>query len=100
MKVLIRYKVKPDEAAKNAELVRAVFKELEDTKPAGIRYATFQLEDGVSFVHLFSQDTAENPLQSLPAFAEFQEGIADRCEEQPAVTALKDEVGSYRFFGA
>jgi hypothetical protein len=100
MKLLIRYKVKPDQAVKNADLVRAVFQELAAAKPAGIRYATFQLDDGVSFVHLFSQDTEENPLQSLPAFAKFQEGIAERCDEAPVVTALANEVGSYRFFDA
>ena len=50
--VMVRYKVKPERAAENEELVRAVYDELHRTEPAGLRYATFQLDDGVSFVHL------------------------------------------------
>jgi hypothetical protein len=62
--VMVRYKVKPDRAAENKELVRAVYAELARRRPAGLRYATFGLEDGVSFVHLASLDTDEagNPL--------------------------------------
>jgi len=50
--VIVRYRVKPERAAENEELVRAVYAELQETKPAGLRYATFQLDDGVSFVHI------------------------------------------------
>jgi hypothetical protein len=32
-----------------------------ETKPTGLRYATFQLDDGVSFVHLASNDTEPGP---------------------------------------
>jgi hypothetical protein len=35
--VIARYKVKPDRAEENLELVRAVYDELERTKPAGLR---------------------------------------------------------------
>ena len=95
--VMVRYKVKPDRAVENEELVRAVYQELERTAPAGLRYATFCLEDGVSFVHLASVETADgrNPLADTEAFARFQEGIRDRCEEPPVVTELR-EVGSFR----
>ena len=37
----------------------------------------------------------DNPLQHVEAFARFQEGIGDRCDEQPVVAQL-EEVGSYR----
>ena len=43
-RVMVRYRVRPDQAAANEELVRAVYDELERTTPAGLRYATFQLE--------------------------------------------------------
>jgi hypothetical protein len=39
---MVRYKVKPDGAAENEELVRAFYDELRRTEPAGLRYATFQ----------------------------------------------------------
>jgi hypothetical protein len=98
--VMVRYKVKPDRAAENEELVRAVYTELHQTKPDGLHYATFQLDDGVSFVHLayYAGDDGGDPLAELPAFQRFQEGINDRCAEQPVVTPIR-EIGSYRVFG-
>ena len=80
-RIMVRYKVKPDRAAENEELVRAVYEELQRTQPAGLHYATVALEDGVSFVHLSSIDTEDgrNPLSDVEAFARFQEGIGDRC---------------------
>ena len=96
--VMVRYKVKPDRVAENEALVRAVYDALHRTEPAGLRYATFQLDDGVSFVHISQTDDGQNPLTEVEAFARFQEGIRDRCEEPPTVTALH-EVGSFRFHG-
>lgn len=96
--VIVRYRVKPERAAENEKLVRAVYAELAQTRPAGLHYATFQLEDGVSFVHLTSTDgEGPNPLSKLEAFKRFQEEIDDRCEEGPVVSSVR-EIGSYRFF--
>jgi hypothetical protein len=93
--VMVRYKVKPDRAGENEALVRAVYAELADTRPAGLRYATYKLEDGVSFVHLASVEGEHNPLADTAAFARFQADVRDRCEEPPVVAELH-EVGSYR----
>ncbi len=97
--IMIRYKVKPDQADSNEELVRAVYDELGRAQPAGFRYATFRLDGGPTFVHLAWTDTANggSPLAEIRAFQRFQEGIADRCEEAPVVAELQ-EVGSFRFF--
>jgi hypothetical protein len=99
-RVMVRYKVKANQVAKNEELVRAVYEELHRLNPAGLRYATFRLDDGVSFVHLSVTDTDDgtSPLLTLEAFKRFQENIDDRCEERPAVAPV-DEIGSYRLFG-
>jgi len=91
---MVRYKVKADRAAENEELVRAVYDELHRTQPDGLRYSTFVLEDGVSFVHLAITEEGSNPLPEVEAFKEFQRGIEERCEEKPVVTALR-EIGSY-----
>ena len=96
-RVMVRYKVKPGRADENAALVRAVYEELARTRPPGFRYATFRLEDGVSFVHVSSQEAKESPLSGSEAFAAFQRGIAERCDEPPVLAEL-DEVGSYEFF--
>jgi hypothetical protein len=97
-RVMVRYKVKPERAAENEALVRAVYEELQRTRPAGLHYATFALDDGVSFVHLSSIETEDgrNPLTDVEAFARFQEGIADRCEEAPAVAQLR-EIGAFQW---
>ena len=99
-RVMVRYKVKPDQAAKNEALVRAVYDELRRTNPAGLRYATLKLQDGVSFVHIASTEAEDggSPLSELKAFKEFQDGIGDRCDEPPVVTELS-EIGSFRLFG-
>jgi quinol monooxygenase YgiN len=91
---MVRYRVKPDQAARNEELVRAVYDELHRTQPAGLRYATFRMQDGVTFVHLAEHEDAESPLTELAAFAKFQEGIRARCDEPPVATELH-EIGSF-----
>jgi hypothetical protein len=100
-RTMVRYEVKPDEARRNEELVGRVYEELHRTAPAGLHYATFVLEDGVSFVHVAAIDWEDgrNPLLEVAAFRAFQEGIADRCEEPPTAVRLR-EVGSYGWLGA
>jgi Antibiotic biosynthesis monooxygenase len=95
--VMVRYRVKPERVEENEELVRAVYDELRRTEPAGLRYATFKLDDGVSFVHLAVTES-ESPLSKLRAFHEFQKDIEDRTDERPVVTEL-DQIGSFRLVG-
>jgi hypothetical protein len=99
-RVMVRYEVKPGRVAENEALVRAVYEELHRVAPEGLRYATFRLADGVSFVHVSSTETADgrNPLTEIEAFARFQEAIGERCDEPPVVTELT-EIGSYRLLG-
>lgn len=98
--VMVRYKVKPDQVARNEVLIQRVYEELQQTAPAGLRYATFVLEDGVSFVHMAAIETEDgrSPLMDVAAFRAFQEGIAERCDEPPARVGLR-EVGSYGMWG-
>ena len=93
---MVRYRVKPGQAERNEELVRAVYEELHRADPAGFSYATFRLGDGLTFVHLAQSEDADSPLPRLEAFQDFQKDIADRCDEPPVVTELS-EVGSFRF---
>jgi hypothetical protein len=97
-RTMIRYRVKPDQAATNVELVREVYDELHGDRPARLRYATSQLPDGVSFIHLVETEDEHDPLPHLPAFQRFREGIRERCQEAPVVTELH-ELGSFRLFG-
>jgi len=95
-RTLIRYKAKPEQADSNAELIAAVFAQLRDAKPAGIRYLALRLEDD-SFVHLVATETDDGSkaLRELPAFQAFQTGIRDRCDEMPLARGARI-VGNYR----
>jgi hypothetical protein len=93
---VVRYRTKPDRAEENAELVRNVFAELAADDPGGLRYVTFRLEDGVSFVHIALIEGEVNPLASSQAFKRFQSEIAQRCDEGPTAQDAA-VVGAYAF---
>ena len=64
-------------------------------RPPGLTYASYRLEDGVSFVHVASMDDPDNnPLRQLAAFQAFTAGVRDRCDAPPVTTVL-NEVGRY-----
>jgi hypothetical protein len=92
---VIRYRTKPEHADENERLIRAVFAELAAEDPVGLHYTALRLDDGVSFVHVAVVDGDVNPLNSSPAFAAFQAGIAERCDEGP-VPADATTLGSFR----
>jgi hypothetical protein len=93
--VMVRYTTKPDQADENARLIAPVFEQLQREAPPGLTYASYRLDDGVSFVHVASmEDGDNNPLTKLAAFKAFTAGIRERCDVQPVTTVLK-EVGRY-----
>jgi hypothetical protein len=96
-KVVVRYKVKPERVEENERLIGKVYEELAESAPAGLRYATFRLEDGVSFVHVVVEHDVERPdsLADVPAFQAFVADIADRCDVPPLAMGGA-VVGAYR----
>jgi hypothetical protein len=92
--IVIRYRCKPDRADENQRLVEDVFAELAASDPGRIRYATFRLADD-TFVHIAETDD-DNPLVRTAAFARFQHGLAERCDEAPDPQPAH-LVGAYRF---
>jgi len=95
--IMVRYKTSETQAEANSVLVHAVFNELRARAPGGIRYATYRLADGTTFVHIATLDSADrNPLATLPAFQAFQAKLQDRCVEPPVLTELS-AVDSYGF---
>ena len=94
--IVVRYQTKPDRADENQRLIEKVFAELAETKPDGLRYRSFRLADGVTFVHIAHVTTTDgsNPLTQTAAFREFTAAIAERCEVQP-VALEATVVGSY-----
>jgi hypothetical protein len=98
--VVVRYKTKPERADETQQLIEKVFAELQEMDATGFAYASFRLEDGVSFVHVMVEEDGQGSvsLADVPAFRQFQKGIADRCEEQPVATGAK-VVGAHRILG-
>jgi hypothetical protein len=99
-RVVIQYKVKPEHAEYNVELLRAVYEELERTRPDGLGHAVLRLADGVTFIHI-AEETEEggSGVFGLASFQRFEAGIRDRCEIPPAVQETS-EVGSFRLFAS
>jgi hypothetical protein len=87
--VMVRYRATNEaKAAENEALVRAVFDELAQRSPSGLRYASYRF-DGTSFLHVATVETTDpHPLTSLPAFQRFTEKIKERCVEPPVTTEL------------
>ena len=100
MKHMVSYTLKADRVAENEGDVQAVFAALREARPAGLRYATFRLGDGVSFVHIVSHEESDgsNALTQLPQFKAFAAGVKERCVGPPVRVELT-EIGSYGFFG-
>lgn len=97
-RVMVRYRIKQDRVEENEAFIRAVFAELQNQSPDGVRYASFKQDDGASFVHIASIEGEGNPLTELPAFKAFTADIRERCDEPPVAVELS-EVGSYRILG-
>lgn len=93
---VVRYEMRPDTAEENQRLVENVFAELADKTPAGIRYASFRLADGVSFVHVGMVDDGAPGLGELAAFQQFQQEFGERAAGKP-VASEATLVGSYGF---
>ncbi len=95
---MVSYTVKPGHEQENAALVRDVFAELAQGRPAGFRYAVFQLPDSRQFVHLYTDEgAAPGALQQLPAFGAFVAAAKD-LHEQPATFTEPELIGDYRTF--
>lgn len=98
---LVRYTAKPDHAAENEALSRAVFEELRATAPTGVAYGLFR--DGLEFIHLFVNlvDESADALVQLASFKTYQEGVVARSEAPPQPTRLTVQLlDSYGFAGA
>ena len=96
---VVRYTTKPESADENEKLIKAVFAQLTERQPGGLRYVAIRLDDGASFIHIaVLDDDDQNPLTVLPAFGEFVSAINERCTSGPA-PANGTVVGAYGIAG-
>ena len=93
---VIRYEMRPETADENQKLVENVFAELSANSPEGVRYASFRLDDGVTFVHVGMVDEGVNALAETAAFQEFQKTFGERAAGKPDVNG-GTLLGAYGF---
>jgi hypothetical protein len=91
---IVRYTTRQESADENEKLIKAVFAQLAEQVPEGLRYIAVRLDDGVSFIHVAVVEGEHNPLTALPAFGEFVSAISERCTSGPT-PASGQVVGTY-----
>ena len=98
--VVVRYKIKPEFADENQRLIEQVFAQLAREQTQGLRYQSFRLEDGVSFMHVATREGGPDtsPLVQLEAFKAFAAGMKDRAQEPPVTTEVT-VIGSFSSLG-
>ncbi|MBC6456914.1 hypothetical protein [Actinomadura sp. HBU206391] len=97
MWMMVRYKVKRDQLERHLELHSAVYEALESSQPDGLREATFQLEDEVSFVSFVEAEGLPVPgVEKLEEFQRYRADLDERCDEPAVMTPLRVS-GSFRF---
>jgi hypothetical protein len=94
--VVVTYTIRPEAKEEHVRFIEAVFAQLSKEKPNNVDYQVMCLDDGVSFVHMSSADTADgsNPLPKLSAFKEFSKNISERVTSMPNPTSAT-VIGSY-----
>lgn len=93
-RMLIQYPVKPGRIEENERHIAAVFDELAERRPAGLRYLALRLDDG-SFVHYVDYADGAGELSALASFRAFRAEIAERCLEPPQFQDAT-VIGDYR----
>lgn len=70
---IVQYRTKPEQAEENQLLIEAVMAGLAVAQPAGLQYAAYRSEDGVTFVHVvhWRRSRARRPAR-LPGIPERQ----------------------------
>jgi hypothetical protein len=94
----VRATLKEEHVEEAVAAVKRMFAAIEREGLEGIRYASIQLEDGVTFLALLElEDGVENPLLSLPEAKEFYESLPGLYVGTPEV-GPGTVIGSYRLF--
>lgn len=89
--VRVQYTTTQEYAATNQENIRRVVNELKRINHPGIRYSTYLLPDGKTFMHFdqFENEEAHQVLQSLESFKKFSAELwASALEVEPDLELL------------
>ena len=96
--LMVRAKIKEENVADARAAIEEVIQALEQAQPAGVRYASYLIGDGVTFVALLKlEDDGGHPLGGFPAYQEMVENLKQWYAEPPAVEQMT-VTGSYGLF--
>lgn len=97
--MMVRAEVTPERVPDVEAATHKMFAAIKEAQPQGVRYASCRLSDDTTFVVFLELESADNPLETIPAFAEFQANLKEWLAGPPTLESLR-VVGSYGLFGA
>ena len=97
----IQYTVQPGFVEQNKQNIAKVMEELRAANHPGLRYSTYVLEDGKSFMHfvMYNDEKSETVIPNLPSFKHFQTELrASNPEVMPKFENLSIVGSSWEIF--
>jgi quinol monooxygenase YgiN len=96
--MMIRAKLKAESVSDVEAAAEKMFSAINAAQPGGVKYASTRLDDRVTAVVLLAlEDPADNQLEAIPEFREFQKQLPEWLAEPPIVEPLT-VIGSYELF--
>jgi len=94
--VRVQYTVKKEFVEQNQSNIRKVMSDLKAMNNSGIKYSSFILEDGQTFMHfaMYPDDVTGQIVSELPAFVKFRTELKDSIPEVPPKAENLELVGS------
>ena len=94
--VKVQYRVKAEYVETNKANIRRVMDALQKIGNPNLRYSTFVLEDGKTFVHfaMRANEEAQALLSNLAEFQQFQQALRASGPEVPPKAEALDLVGA------
>jgi hypothetical protein len=87
----VQYTVRPDFAARNKANIQAVMSELRRINARDLKYVSYVMDDGKTFMHIAHQNTrdAESLPGRLDSFKHFQTELKQNLEVPPKVETVE-----------
>ncbi len=94
--VRVQYTVRPEFVEENKKNIRAVMESLKRHPVEGMYYATYQLPDGNSFMHvnIAKDEETMSRLNEVEAFGTFRKALKESNPLQPPKAEKLEVVGS------
>ena len=98
----VSYTVKQEYVETNKKNIKQVMSDLRELNNPGIKYASFQEDDGRTFMHfaMYPDEETAQIIPELPSFKKFVSELKASCPEiLPKTSTLTVFDSAYDFFG-